>query len=107
MKFTALIPTRRNDGSVVDAMELQHIVEGLWRQFGGATIEGYVEGHWIDEQDARHYQDTGLKISVVCDASRLHEAEQAVIEIGKRLGQIAMYFEVQNFDGVRFLRIDS
>jgi hypothetical protein len=31
----------------------------------------------------------------------------AVIEVGKRLEQKAMFFEVRYFDGVRFLRVTT
>lgn len=104
MVFTTLIPTHRNDGSAVSDAEMRDILGGLWRQFGGATIEGIVEGHWIDA--GKHYQDRSLKVSVACEANQLQEAEAAVLAIGRRLGQLAMYFEVRYFDGVRFLKVD-
>jgi hypothetical protein len=106
MTFTTLVPTCRNDGSPVEQVELDEIVEGLWRQFGGLSIEGTVTGHWVDAADDRHYQDTSLKVTVACDTSRMAEAEEAVIAIGRRLGQVAMYFEVRYADGVRFLLVE-
>ncbi len=106
MNFITLIPTRRNDGSEVPESERQDILSGLWRRFGGVTIEGIVQGHWIDSQDDRHYQDESLKVTVACDADRYDEARKAVLEIGRRLDQRAMYFEVRYFDGVRFLTVE-
>jgi hypothetical protein len=79
----------------------------LATQFGGATNEGRTLGHWIDPADSQHYRDEGLMISVVCDNGRLSEAEGAVRQIGAQLGQKAMYFEVRDFDGVRFLRLSG
>jgi len=107
MIFITLIPTRRNDGSPVGKAERDAILRDLWTRFGGATIEGVVEGHWIDASDGRHYQDECLKVLVACDAERLAEAEKTVREIGRRLDQVAMYFEVKYFDGVRFLQTGS
>lgn len=103
MVFTVLIPTRRNDGSEVSDAEMQAILGGLWQRFGGATIDGIVEGHWTD--GGEHYQDRSLKVSIACESDRLHEAEEVVLAIGRQLGQLAMYFEVRYFDGVRFLRV--
>ncbi|HQU44454.1 MAG TPA: hypothetical protein PK867_16660 [Pirellulales bacterium] len=107
MKFTTIIPTYRNDESPVVDAELDEILLALATQFGGATNEGRTIGHWIDPVDGRHYRDEGLLISVVCENERLAEAQAAVLEIGKRLGQKAMYFEVRDFDGVRFLRLED
>ena len=53
MKFITLIPTERNDGSPVSQSELQLILEQFWRQFGGSTVEGPVDGHWIDDGEQR------------------------------------------------------
>lgn len=85
MKFTTIVPTVRNDGTVVRQDELDEIVLGLAIQFGGATIEGKTFGHWIDPRDGQHFQDEGIKVSVVCDNVRLGEAEGAVKLVGERL----------------------
>jgi thiamine biosynthesis lipoprotein ApbE len=107
VKFTTIIPIYRNDGSPVAETDLDEILLTLATQFGGATNEGRTLGHWIDPADGQHYRDEGLMISVVCDNAMLAEAEAAVRHIGVKLGQKAMYFEVRDFDGVRFLRLDS
>lgn len=107
MKWTTLIPTRRNDGSRVSRREMREIQTSIWAAFGGASFDGPVAGHWIDTADGRHYQDECIRATVVCENERLAEAEQLVRVIGDRLGQKAMYFEVQYFDGVRFVRIES
>lgn len=104
MKFTTLIPVRRNDGTAVSRAEQRQIIADLFTTFGGVTIDGPIAGHWIDDRDGRHYQDDSLRVTVVCDNDRLREAEDAVLAIGRQLGQEAMYFEVQYFDGVRILR---
>lgn len=107
MKFTTIIPIYRNDGSPAAQSELDEILFALATQFGGVTNEGRTLGHWIDPADGRHYRDEGLMISVVCDNARLAEAEAAIRRIGAQLGQKAIYFEVRDFDGVRFLRLDG
>ncbi|HLQ44605.1 MAG TPA: hypothetical protein VK137_07750 [Planctomycetaceae bacterium] len=107
MKFTTLIPRRRNDGSRVSKDEMNSIVTELQNHFGGLTREGTVIGHWVDSADGKVYVDESLKVCVACDNRRLEEARQFVTEIGRRLGQKAMFFEVQYYDGVQILEIDD
>jgi hypothetical protein len=105
MKFTTLIPTTRNDGTPVAPSALHRIVDSLWRPFRGITKEGYVTGHWIDD-DGTEFTDVCLKVSIECDRSRLFEAIRAVKRVGRGLGQRARYFEVTGYDGVQILRIE-
>ena len=106
MKFTTLIPTTRNDGTVVEPTILSRLIDRLWRPFGGMTEEGQVTGHWIDE-DGAEFTDICIKISIECDRDRLQEAMRAVRRAGRKLSQKAMYFEVAGYDGVQILRIES
>jgi hypothetical protein len=104
MKFTTLIPTTRNDGTPVKPSVLERVLASLWRPFRGMTKEGYVTGHWIDD-DGMEFTDVCLKVFIECDRSRLFEAIKAVRGIGRRMGHQAMYFEVAGYDGVQILRI--
>lgn len=107
MTFTTIIPKHRNDGSPVSRKEMNAILAGLRARFGGVTVDGEIEGQWVDQTDGKVYRDRSLKVTVACDRERLHEAEEAVREIGRQLEQKAMYFEVRYFDGVTFLRIED
>jgi hypothetical protein len=100
VKFTTL-----NDGSAVKPSALARLIDGLWRPFGGMTDEGFVTGHWVDE-DGIEFTDVCLKVPIECDRGRLHEALRAVRRNGRKLGQRAMYFEVSGYDGVQILRIE-
>ncbi len=104
MKFTTLIPTTRNDGSPVTTSELKTILDCFWAAFGACTVEGKTDGYWVD--GGTPFQDECLKVVVSCENDRLAEAESLVRDVGKQLGQLAMYFEVQYFDGVRIIRCD-
>ncbi len=105
MKFTTLVPTRRNDGTAVKTSRLQGLIASLWRPFRGATNEGHVTGHWVDE-DGTEFTDVCVKVSIECERGRLPEALAAVKRLGRKLGQRAMYFEVSGYDGVQILRIE-
>jgi hypothetical protein len=106
VKVTALIPTRRADGKRVTLRERTLITDKFWQRFGGSTIEGKTQGDWIDPADGTHYRDECWKLVVVTEPERWPEVEDLIAEIGRELGQKAMYVEVQYFDGVRILRID-
>jgi hypothetical protein len=105
MKFTTLIPMRRNDGTAFPPALLQRLIGSLWRPFRGATEEGPVKGHWIDD-DGTEFDDECIKVWIDCDRTRLAEAIRAVKRIGRKLSQRAMYFEVAGYDGVQILRIE-
>jgi hypothetical protein len=105
MKFTTLIPTTRNDGTEFKPAVLSRLIDRLWRPFGGMTDEGWVTGHWIDD-DGTEFTDRCIMISIECDRSRLGAAVSAVRRVGRQLEQKAMYFEVTGYDGVQILHID-
>jgi len=104
VKFTTLIPTTRNDGTAVKPSALARLINTLWRPFGGMTNEGLVTGYWMDE--GIEFKDVCVKLSIECDRSRLPDAMKAVRQIGRKLQQRAMYFEVSGYDGVQILRIE-
>ena len=94
-----------NDGTKVKPTILHRLTDSLWRPFRGVTKDGYVTGLWIDD-DGMEFTDVCLKVSIDCERERLSEAIRAVKRIGRKLCQLAMYFEVAGYDGVQILRID-
>lgn len=107
MTFTTTIPKRRNDGSAVSRKEMKAIFLTIRERFRGFTVESQVRGEWVDEKDGKVYRDASYRVTVACDRQRLHEAEELVREIGRRLGQKAMYFEVHGYDGAGILWIEE
>jgi hypothetical protein len=105
MKFTTLLPMRFNDGTEVPPERINQILDNLALQFGGCSDEGITKGQWIDPKDQTLYRDESRRVVVSCDNRLLWEAQQAVIRIGKELGQRAMYFEVRDYDGVQILEV--
>ncbi len=102
MKFTTLIPVCRNDGSKVSRREMAGIFQRFYGRFGACTVEGPMQGYWMD--GGTLYQDECHKLIVACDEGDLADAEQLVRDIGRQLGQLAMYFEVDRTSEVRILR---
>jgi hypothetical protein len=105
MKFTTLIPMRFNDGQEVPAEQMSRMIDELAVQFKGCSDEGVTKGQWLDPKDSRFYRDESRRVTVVCENAQLWDAQQAVIKIGQELGQLVIYFEVRDYDGVQFLEI--
>lgn len=104
MKITVLIPTTRNDGSAVSETEQDGIVRLFWTNFGAASVDGRVSGYWVN--DGTLYLDDSLKLFVVCDESQLDACLTIVKAVGKQLGQLAMYVEIDRHTDVRIIDID-
>ncbi|HUG18916.1 MAG TPA: hypothetical protein VMM56_08040 [Planctomycetaceae bacterium] len=101
MKFITRIPLVDNDGNAFPETEIQSILRELAYQFGGASSEGPHRGLWVHE--GRLYDEPNIKVEIVGESSQAGEARDAVIAIGRHLGQIKMYFELIDDDTVEFL----
>ncbi len=107
VKFTTLLPLRFNDGREVPAEQIDRILDDFTFQFGGCSDEGITKGQWLDPKDQTLYRDASRHVTVSCDNRLLGEAQQAVLRIGKELGQRAMYFEVRDYDGIQILEVPA
>jgi hypothetical protein len=63
-------------------------------EFGGATLGAEHEGWWHDEQQRLHREPVRIVI-VTFERERLPAFREAVREVGRRLGQEAMYFRIE------------
>ncbi|HWL10362.1 MAG TPA: hypothetical protein VNQ76_18300 [Planctomicrobium sp.] len=106
MQFRTLIPTTFNDGTPIAADYVSNKAREFAILFGGSTVEGTMQGTWIDTTDGQIYLDEVVAISVVCENDQIEEARQAVIQIGRDLKQKAMFFEVRYYDGVQIIPIE-
>jgi hypothetical protein len=105
MKITTLLPTHYNDGKPLPDRILRRFMDYLSSKFGGCSDEGKTLGQWIDPASSIKHEDESKRITVVCDRIMLGTARAAVIRIGRRLHQRAMYFEVRDYDGVQILEV--
>jgi hypothetical protein len=103
--FTTFIPTKRNDGSTFSRRQLQAILNETARRFGGYTFGPLQSGAWLDPQSGKTFFDKTHPLVVNCDRSQLEFARHWVLEIGRRMDQKEMYFEVRDYDGVQILNV--
>lgn len=95
VKAITLIPTHRNDGSPVSEAEFDGIVQRILEKFGGVTIAGRTLGHWTDPKSGQNFKDTCWQVFSCVEDSKVEEFKDLVVQIGRQLGQLAMYFEAQ------------
>ena len=93
IKCILLIPLVHGNGSPVEQSELRGILNRLLFEFGGYTVAGEVEGGWRSP-DGKEYRDRNTQVWVAVESRRLPALRQTVAEIGRQLGQEAMYLEV-------------
>lgn len=101
MKITTLFPLSDNQGQSFPEEVIENLLRSLTLQFHGCSTDGQVNGRSIDF--GIEHKDVSLRVTIVCDKQRLEEIRQRIIEIGRELGQMTMYFEVRDYDGVQIL----
>lgn len=97
------LPTHRNDGSKVSRRELRAILTRVRDAFGGYTLEGPFQGAWVAD-DGGVYEETSYRLEVVVRPKQLADARAMFADIGRQLGQRAIYFEVR--DGGEIIDLD-
>lgn len=102
MKFMTYLVTHYNDGRPVNRKEREAILISAWQEFGGYTFSGPQTGAWGDET-GKLYAERSYRLEVVTERSKLNDAINWVKDIGRRLKQKAMYFEVRDYDGVQII----
>lgn len=88
------IPTHRNDGARIGRRERRAILTLVRDTFGGYSLEGPFQGAWVAD-DGQVYEETSYRLEVLIPPERLGEARDLFVQIGRRLGQLAVYFEVR------------
>lgn len=93
VRCTLLVPRVHGDGSPVTAAEISAIEDDLFERFGGFTDAGEVVGAYRSRSGAR-VNDRSRSLWIAIDPARIPGLRRVVIDIGRRLGQESMYFEM-------------
>ena len=89
------IPTHRNDGSKISRREQRAILTRVRDAFGGYTLEGPFQGACTAD-GGRVYAETSYRLEVLLPPERIDEARGFFMDVGRQLGQQAIYFEVRD-----------
>jgi hypothetical protein len=96
-----LVPTHYNDGRPVEPEKMLLIKKVLDKQFGGARFIQPSEGFWQGQVENMH------EIEVAVVPKRIPELRAIVIQIGRDLGQKAMYFDAPPVPSVEIIDVES
>ena len=88
------IPTHRNDGSKVSGKELRRILKRVRLAFHGYTLEGPFWGAWV-AATGEVFEEEAHRLEVLVPPERVSEVRALFEDIGRQLGQRAIFFEVR------------
>jgi hypothetical protein len=103
VKIITLIPLNYNNGERIPIQEYREFEDELLRINGGFSIDGITAGSWMDNNEL--FRDRSRKYIIATQDEKVEEIRQAVIRMGKRLEQRAMYFETIHEGNVEFIPI--
>jgi hypothetical protein len=89
LEATVFLPVTGNPKQPFTQNDWDNAVDLLVSEFGGATLGPPLEGRWSDEQRVQREQVRPVVISFERD--RLPAFRRALQEVGRRLGQEAVY----------------
>jgi hypothetical protein len=100
------IPTHDNNGRKFRRAVLREILSRVRDAFGGYSLDGPGLGAWTDDA-GNVYEEHSYVLTVIGDRNRFLEARELVIAIGRELGQLAMYFEIRDADGIEIIDLSN
>jgi hypothetical protein len=86
------VPLTDNEGQPIDPHVLVELHRELHGQFGGFTVHSTSEGRW-QKQGGRLYQEAVVFYEVAVPRSRVAALRDVICNLGRQLGQLAMYFD--------------
>jgi hypothetical protein len=89
------LPLTDNSGRRFNSEEWEQALDVLVTEFGGCTLGAEQEGRWLDND--QHVQREPVRpVMITFEHGRLDDFRRSIREVGRRLGQQAMYLRLQN-----------
>lgn len=86
------VPLTDNDGQPIDTQVILDLHRELLAEFGGFTIHPTSQGRW-QSRGGRLYQEEIVVYEVAVPQNQVGLLRDVVCRLGRRLGQLAMYFD--------------
>lgn len=86
------LPLTDNTGKPIDPEVVVELQRELLDLFGGFTIHPTSQGRW-QSREGKVYQDEVLVYEVAVPENEIPLLREVVSQLGRRLGQLAMYFD--------------
>jgi hypothetical protein len=94
LEATIFLPLRGNPGHPFEQAEWDAAVDLIVAEFGGATLGPQLEGCWRDA-NGRLLREAVRPVTVSFEYPRLADFRRVVDEMGRRLGQEAVYIRFE------------
>jgi hypothetical protein len=86
------VPLTDNEGQPIDPQAILDLHRELLANFGGFTIHPTSQGRW-QSRGGRLYQEEVVVYEVAVPEEQVGLLRDVVCRLGRRLGQLAMYFD--------------
>jgi hypothetical protein len=86
------VPLTDNEGQPIDPKVIVDLNRELLGRFGGFTIHPTSEGRW-QRRAGRMYQEEVVFYEAAVPKARIPHLREVVCRLGRRLKQLAMYFD--------------
>ena len=86
------LPLVDNNGQPIDPEVIVDLQRELLAKFGGFTIHPTSQGRW-QSREGRVYQEEVVVYEVAVLQEKIPALREAISRFGRRLGQLAMYFD--------------
>ncbi|QDV49519.1 hypothetical protein [Gimesia fumaroli] len=93
-EISTYLPLDYNDKTPVESHIIKGIIRDLTIKFGGCSVGSQGMGYWQDPKDGVIYDDRNVMVTIAVSEDQIDEAKSLITQIGKQLGQEAMYFKV-------------
>jgi hypothetical protein len=85
------LPLTDNEGQAIDPQVIVDLHRELLGQFGGFTIHPTSQGRWQSRAGRMYHEEVVYEAAVPSDKVAI--LRDVVCRLGRRLGQLAMYFD--------------
>lgn len=93
VKFSFLLPLFDNAAQPIPASDWDWMCNELVIRFGGWSLDGKVEGSWLDRKSGRVYHDESVRYVVVVEESAVASFLAFLGEVKARFQQEALFVE--------------
>jgi hypothetical protein len=91
---TVYLPVTDGTGRRFSEDNWQGALAELVSHFGGATVGAEQEGWWVDSR-SQVRREPVRPVTISFERHRLGEFRESLREVGRRLGQVEMYFRLE------------
>lgn len=90
--WETMLPDCYNDGSTINRLTINKLLEDVARHFGGYTLSGPCRGCYVNRETGMTQVESVRRLIVACPRRQLEDARYMAENIGRELRQNVVYF---------------